>query len=52
MDRALALISAKDEVARVKEDRARVLERLRRLRDLPMLMDCFLTLNTIAKSTR
>jgi hypothetical protein len=31
MDRALAIISHKDEVARVKEERARVAERLRRL---------------------
>src|SRR5690606_16441597 len=31
MDQALAIISQKDEVARVKEERARVAERLRRL---------------------
>jgi hypothetical protein len=31
MDRAVAIISEKDEVARVKEERARVAERLRRL---------------------
>ena len=31
MDRAMAMISEKDEVARVKEDRVRVAERLRRL---------------------
>ncbi len=31
MDRALALISEKDEVARVKDDRVKVIERLRRL---------------------